>query len=247
VTALRPQNPTVTGALPLDRPTVERPHRLYVATTNHCNRACPWCSTCSSPRGATFLGLDALEAALPPDDDFELQLEGGEPTVHPEFWEMVALARRHPRCRRVVVVTNGVRIPRAREKTREWLARLGEPLTVKLSVNHHLLERDDGLLDLASTLCELERELGGDRHVVLNVRLRRGAPDDDAWIMAAIRARGLEASANSFYLQRYGYAESESTWERPFVVGTRFTLLNPDGSAHGTDLVGRSEAMRELL
>ena len=44
---------------PLDHPTPDRPHRLYYALTNHCNRTCPWCSTCSSPQGSTFLTLDA--------------------------------------------------------------------------------------------------------------------------------------------------------------------------------------------
>ena len=41
--------------LPHDHPTPNRPHRIYATLTNHCNRACPWCSTCSSPRGGTFL------------------------------------------------------------------------------------------------------------------------------------------------------------------------------------------------
>jgi hypothetical protein len=30
------------------------------------------------------------------------------------------------------------------------------------------------------------------------------------------------------------------------VVGSNFTLVNPDGSTHGPDLVARSEAMRVL-
>ncbi len=94
---LRPQNTTLTGDLPHDRPSATRPHRVYVATTNHCNRACPWCSTCSSPRGDTWLGIPEYLAALPAQGEFEVQLEGGEPTLHPRFFELVDLARPYRR------------------------------------------------------------------------------------------------------------------------------------------------------
>jgi uncharacterized radical SAM superfamily Fe-S cluster-containing enzyme len=94
---------------PLDHPTPARPHRVYAALTNHCNRACPWCSTCSSPAGGTFLSLDDFERALPEQGPFEVQLEGGEPTVHPRFWDFVVRARAIERCTRLVLCTNGVR------------------------------------------------------------------------------------------------------------------------------------------
>src|ERR1700756_4557675 len=91
---------------PLDHPTPERPHRLYFAMTNHCNRACPWCSTCSSPRGSTWLSVENYTAGFPPHGPFQVQLEGGEPTLHPQFWEFVRIARAHPRCDHLVLCTN---------------------------------------------------------------------------------------------------------------------------------------------
>lgn len=246
---LRPQNLTLTGALPRDRPSEARPHRVYVATTNHCNRACPWCSTCSSPRGTTWIGVEQLLACFPGEGPFELQLEGGEPTIHPEFFTQVELARANPRCVRVVVVSNGVVLPRAAAPLRAWLARLGAPLTFKLSINHHLLGRDRDLLELAVAIreafAELDAELGGERELVLNVRLRPDAPGQDEWVRAAVHQAGLLELANVFHLQAYGFAH-ERGWEAPFVVGTNFTLVNPDGSRHGPDLIGRSEAMRVL-
>lgn len=243
---LRPQNLTLTGTLPRDRPSEERPHRVYVATTNHCNRACPWCSTCSSPRGSVWIGLAEYLACFPCcDDNFEVQLEGGEPTVHPQFFELVTLARQNPRCTRVIVVSNGVVLPREPEPLRDWLERLGAPLTFKLSINHHLLARDRDLLELAAGIRDAFTQLGGERELVLNVRLRPDAPGGDAWVQEAVREAGLLALANVFALQAYGFARDRS-WETPFVVGTNFTLVNPDGSTHGPDLVARSEAMRVL-
>ncbi|HLT37247.1 MAG TPA: hypothetical protein VK034_13230, partial [Enhygromyxa sp.] len=84
-----------------------------------------------------------------------------------------------------------------------------------------------------------------ERELVLNVRLRPDAPGGDAWVQDAVREAGLLPLANVFALQAYGFA-SERGWDRPFVVGTNFTLVNPDGTTHGADLIGRSEAMRVL-
>ena len=232
--------------VPLDHPTPERPHRVYVALTNHCNRACPWCSTCSSPAGGTFLTLDDFERALPERGPFEVQLEGGEPTVHPRFWDFVSSARAIPRCTRVVVCTNGAVLPRRPEPLDAWLARLGAPLTLKLSFNHHLLDEDAGLAGHAREVRDALRRLGGDRLFVLNVRLRRGTDDDDRRVVDAARDAGLLPDANVFFLQRYGFADAEASWDAPFLVGTDFRMVNPDGRVLGPDLVARSEAMRRL-
>lgn len=246
VVELRPQNLTLTGVLPHDRPTQARAHRLYVALTNHCNRACPWCSTCSSPSGSTWLSVADYRASLPREAAFEVQLEGGEPTLHPALFELVALARAEPRCERVILVTNGVVLPRERGPLRDYLEQLGAPLTIKLSINHHLLAQDRELLSRASMIRALLDESPGDTELVLNVRLRPDAPGRDAWVRDAVEAAGLLAIANVFHLQAYGFAAQREGWERPFVVGTNFTLINPDGHAHGPDLIGRSEAMRVL-
>ena len=227
--------------LPLDHPTGARAFRVYAALTNHCNRACPWCSTCSHPGGSTFLAVDALRAQLPPTGPYELQLEGGEPTIVPDFWRFVELARADPRCQRLVLCTNGVVLPRQRERLAAYLRRLGAPLTLKLSINHHLLDEDPGLTALAQLLLELS-----DEEIVFNVRLRRGVDDDDARVRAAVEAAGLLPRCNVFYLQRYGFARDEATWQEPFVVSERFAMVNPDGQRFGPDLIARSEAMRVL-
>jgi hypothetical protein len=88
--------------------------------------------------------------------------------------------------------------------------------------------------------------LGADRELVLNVRLRPDAPGEDAWVREAVDQAGLLDYANVFHLQAYGFAAARAGWAAPFLVGTNFTLVNPDGQTHGPDLVGRSEAMRVL-
>lgn len=232
--------------LPLDHPEPGRPHRIYVALTNHCNRACPWCSTYSSPDGNTFLNLDAFRAIMPEEGRFQIQLEGGEPTIHPQFWEFVRLARANPRCDRLILCTNGLVLPRQARRLRSWLFRLGEPLSLKVSFNHHLGDRDPGLLELCRAVRECFVELGGDRLFVLNVRLRSGYENDDQRIRQAVEAAGLTENANIFFLQAYGLAKDEGNWQPPQPVSDAFTLVNPDGQTFGPDLVARSEAMKLL-
>lgn len=243
--ALRTLPPQPSGApdVPLDHPSPERAHRVYVALTNHCNRSCPWCSTCSSPAGSTFFAPERLAAILPTTGPFELQLEGGEPMLHPAFWDLVAAARAEPRCRRLIVATNGTCLPRSPRRLVEALARLGSPLTIKLSYNHHLRDHDPGLLDLAVAL---QAALQGPDLFVLNVRLRRGADADDAEIRDDVERAGLAATANVFFLERYGFARDEREWQTPLPVWGDFRLINPDGSDHGTDLVARSDAIEAL-
>lgn len=247
--ALRPLPPQAAAAptVPLDHPSPTRAHRVYVALTNHCNRSCPWCSTYSSPAGSTFLPEERLAAALPTREPYELQLEGGEPMLHPSFWRFVEAVRADPRCRRLVVATNGTCLPRDPTRLDATLARLGHPLTIKLSYNHHLRDHDPGLLALAVLLrARLGVDPDGRDLFVLNVRLRRGAPDDDADLRRDVEAAGLGDCANVFFLERYGLAADRTDWQAPMPVWGDFRLINPDGSAHGTDLVARSEAMGAL-
>lgn len=231
---------------PLDHPSPERPRRIYFALTNHCNRACPWCSTCSSPRGSTWLSPEEFERAFPESGQFQVQLEGGEPTIHPQFWDFVRISRENPRCTHLVLCTNGVVLPRENSELRSWIEKLGTPLTIKLSVNHYLLDHDRGLIDLAKMLCGIFSEYPSGRLLVINVRLRQGCASDDAAVREQIEGAGLLPHANVFYLQRYGFASNEENWNPPKPVWDNFELVNPDGQRFGPDLIARSEGMRRL-
>ena len=228
---------------PHDHPYAGRTHRVYVALTNHCNRACPWCSTYSSPAGNTWITWAQIAASLPAAGNFDVQLEGGEPTLHPHFGDFVARLRAEKRCRQLILCTNGVAIPRRTARLRDWLARLGEPLLVKLCINQYLMDHDAGLLHLAAEVQSALQQLGGVREVIYNVRLRRGYDNDDQVVLDAVRAAGLMPRANVFWLQRYGLAGNETAWDAPHLAGENFRLVNPDGRMFGPDLIGRSESM----
>lgn len=88
---------------------------LLVEITERCNLTCPTCFAGSSPNSGRH--LSRLEFAATLDKLLEqgkgqssvLQLSGGEPTVHPEFFELLdlALEKGFPQ---VYINTNGIRL-----------------------------------------------------------------------------------------------------------------------------------------
>jgi len=101
-----------------------------IEIVNSCNLACPTCYA-DSPQGAGA-NVDAvpladlqrrIQGVIDRKGDIEiLQLSGGEPTLHPQLFELLAWARAHPRIDYVLLNTNGVRL--ANEPG--FVARLGE-------------------------------------------------------------------------------------------------------------------------
>jgi len=96
-----------------------------VELTDQCNLTCPICYADSGPArspnghpGRTHRSLAAIEKLLDAivanegEPDI-VQLSGGEPTIHPEFFEVLALAKQKP-IKHLMINTNGIRIARDR-------------------------------------------------------------------------------------------------------------------------------------
>jgi 7,8-dihydro-6-hydroxymethylpterin dimethyltransferase len=85
-----------------------------VEISDYCNLRCPVCYAASGPERQQFRTLGQIEKMLDavvrneghPD---VVQLSGGEPTVHPDFFKIVELAKARP-IKHLMVNTNGVRI-----------------------------------------------------------------------------------------------------------------------------------------
>ncbi len=85
-----------------------------VEICDYCNLTCPICYAESGPARQQFRSLAQIEAMLDavvrnegaPD---VVQISGGEPTLHPDFFKVLALAKARP-IRHLMVNTNGIRI-----------------------------------------------------------------------------------------------------------------------------------------
>jgi uncharacterized radical SAM superfamily Fe-S cluster-containing enzyme len=97
-----------------------------VEICDYCNLRCPVCYASSGPERHQFRDLALIEKMLDavvrnegsPD---VVQLSGGEPTMHPDFFKVIELAKARP-IRHLMVNTNGVRI--AQEE--DFVRRLAE-------------------------------------------------------------------------------------------------------------------------
>lgn len=85
-----------------------------VEVTERCNLQCPICYAESSPHAGSWRSLEDIEFMLDavvrnehePD---VVQISGGEPTIHPQFFEILDLAKSKP-IKHLMVNTNGIRI-----------------------------------------------------------------------------------------------------------------------------------------
>ena len=85
-----------------------------IEVTDRCNLACPTCYAESSPHHGRHRTLEEIEKMLDlvvanegqPD---VVQISGGEPTVHPQFFEIMDIAKSKP-IKHLMLNTNGIRI-----------------------------------------------------------------------------------------------------------------------------------------
>ncbi|WP_444647655.1 radical SAM protein [Flavobacterium columnare] len=85
-----------------------------VEVTDRCNLACPTCYASSAPNYGNHRTLEEIERmfdaiVVNEGEPDVVQISGGEPTVHPHFFEILVLAKSKP-IKHLMVNTNGIRI-----------------------------------------------------------------------------------------------------------------------------------------
>jgi len=85
-----------------------------IEVTDHCNLTCPVCYAASGPHRPGYRTVEHIERMLDAVVSNErepdiVQVSGGEPTLHPEFFAILDAAKRRP-IRHLMVNTNGIRI-----------------------------------------------------------------------------------------------------------------------------------------
>ena len=156
-----------------------------VEITDHCNLRCPMCYSASGPERQGYRSLEQVERMLDavvrneqqPDI---VQISGGEPTLHPDFFAMLDAAKQRP-IRHLMVNTNGIRIA-AEEEFAQRLAGYMPDFEVYLQFDSL---REEPLRTLRGADLRTVRQRALERlnrlgvSTTLVVTLQRGLNDDE--------------------------------------------------------------------
>jgi 7,8-dihydro-6-hydroxymethylpterin dimethyltransferase len=189
-----------------------------------CNLTCPVCYAESGPHRPHFRSLDQIARMLDavvaneghPD---VVQISGGEPTLHPQFFEVLDLAKQRP-IRHLMVNTNGIRIA----ESEEFAARLaGYMPDFEIYLQFDSFERD-ALMALRGADLRAIRQRAIDRlnrhniSTTLVVTLKKGLNDrevgtivDYALQQPAVRGVTLQPIQDAGRLEDYDPATDRLT------------------------------------
>jgi uncharacterized radical SAM superfamily Fe-S cluster-containing enzyme len=158
---------------------------MLIEITQSCNLTCPTCYAGSSPENKQFMSvadftstIDGLLEKGKGDSDL-IQLSGGEPTIHPQFFEIVEIALEKG-INQVYVNTNAIKL--AKREFAERLASYGERVSVYLQFDgfkpatYELLRGRD-LLETKIKAADHCEELG--INTVPTITLTREINDDE--------------------------------------------------------------------
>ncbi len=158
---------------------------LLIEITDNCNLRCPTCYAGSGPERQTHRSLEQIERMLDravanEGEPSIIQISGGEPTVHPQFFEILELARERP-MGHLMVNTNGIRIANEPDFAKR-LAEFTPGLEIYLQFDSF---RADVLKSLRGTDLRNAHKRAIDRlnelgiHTTLVATIRRGLNDDE--------------------------------------------------------------------
>lgn len=156
-----------------------------IEVTDRCNLTCPTCYASSSPNYGRHRTLEEIEKMFDVLVENEgepdvVQISGGEPTVHPKFFEILDIAKSKP-IKHLMLNTNGIRIAKSKEFTKK-LATYQPDFEIYLqfdSFKEEFLEELRGENLLATRMKAIEHLNEFNISTTLVVVLQKGKNDDE--------------------------------------------------------------------
>jgi hypothetical protein len=210
-----------------------------------CDLSCPLCYAGSGPKVGGFHSMQVIErmldAAVASEGEPDIvQISGGEPTIHPQFFEILDAARERP-IRHLMVNTNGLRIARDQEfaeKLAEYMPGFEVYLQFDSFEEHTLHElRGADLRDTRFAALERLNELGISTTLV--VTLVKGLNDheigkiiDFALKQPAVRGVTFQPMQNAGRVENIDVEESRLT-----LTGVRRRILEQSDLFQPADIL----------
>lgn len=218
--------------------------RLYINITNKCNTNCPFCCMYSGTDKNTFMDFYTFKEIIDSTNDiFELQLEGGEPLLHPALYLFIEYAIYTGRCKKVLILTNGILLEKHLKRIIElanWYQILFE---LKISINYWLMNEKPDLLSKLSYFSFATKYMQY-LNIIFNVRKRKNGDEE---IEKLLEKYDIRENSNIYFFQSYGKL-TDSDYDQPVIVQNiqNWKIYASDGKCFETDLIARSEYEKSL-
>lgn len=173
------------------------------------------------------------------EENFELQLEGGEPLLHKNLFLFLEYAVSTNRCTKIILLTNGILLEEHINRLIDFSSWNQILLEIKVSINYFLIEKNENHIKKMADLAFATKYIPS-IDMVFNVR-KRNEKDED--IETELKHYGIFEQSNVFYLQSYGKLKDSEEYEKPIIVQNieDWSLYASDGKCFGQDLIARSE------
>jgi organic radical activating enzyme len=220
--------------------------RLYINVTNKCNENCEFCCMYSSQQKNTIMRFNTYKNVIDShSEDFELQLEGGEPLLHDDLYLFMYYALSTTRCKKIIISTNGKLIMHNLDRLIDLANYKNTKITIKPSVNYWLLNKNKRLIKEYRDIY-LATEFIDNVDIIFNVRLRNNIDD---WILKELLNNKLLDHCNILKLQKYGKWKDEKAYSLPVIKQNidDWFIYASDGTKFDKDLIARSEYENTIL
>jgi len=219
--------------------------RLYFSINNRCNVNCPFCAMYSGTNKNTFLLFNKYKEIIDSyDNNFELQIEGGEPLLNNNLYLFLEYARSTKRCNKIIISTNGILLKNHLQRITDFISFSKIQFEIKVSINYYLYEKDNNIFKRNRDLW-LATEFIKMLKITFNVRLRN--KNKDKWIIDKLKKYKIYKQSNIYELQQYGKL-TDKTYSLPFIKQNidEFYLFSTDGINFNHDLIKRSNHEKNL-
>ena len=152
--------------------------RLYINLTNKCVTKCPFCFMYGSPQNSVFINFNKtvnLINTLIPNEQYELQLGGGETLLHPDFVKIVECGLQNSNVKIIYVDTNGLMFGDNVHQCQQLANKYQKKVVFKVSVNYWIYSQQPSYL---SKLEALVQQYNKDQYLQFVLSIRHRVPID---------------------------------------------------------------------
>lgn len=212
--------------------------RHYFNLTNKCNTECSFCCMNSGPSKNTFLDFNKFKQIIDNcEGEFEMQLEGGEPLLHPNLFLFLEYAYFTKKCSKIIISTNGTILNKHIDRLIDFVHFNKIPMLIKHSINFHLAKLNPNIYKECRDLY-LATEFINDFDIRFNVRIKNNNDE----IIEKLKEFKIYNQSTIYPFQSYGRYSGNEEYSKPFIVQNieQWFIYSCDGICFGQDLVARS-------